>query len=99
MANHIATLEMAREQMVEARRDLAEKLSKADNSIYRSSLIAVQNAIDAIDKALTDEKKIDREDVPVNSFDRKYLHVGVEQSGQPRLRVSPGVNPLSFARE
>ena len=74
MPDHIDALHKAREQMVKARRDLADGLSKPDDGrrrslivtwmagLYlawgRSSFIQVQATIEQIDKAIADEQKI-----------------------------------------
>jgi hypothetical protein len=62
MPDHVKVLEKAREQMVKARRDLAEGLSKPYDGRttpgFRSGFIEVQAAIEQIDKAIADEQKI-----------------------------------------
>ena len=61
MPDHVEVLQKAREQMVKARRDLADGLSKPYDGRttpgLRSSFIEVQSAIDRIDKAIADEQK------------------------------------------
>lgn len=74
MPAHIDVLHKAREQMVKARRDLADDLSKPYDGHRRSliatwlaglnlawgrsSFIKVQATIEQIDKAIADEQKI-----------------------------------------
>ena len=61
MTDHVKALQDAREQMVKARRGLAEGLSKPYDGRttpgLRSGFIEVQNAIEQIDKAIVDEQK------------------------------------------
>jgi hypothetical protein len=61
MPDHVKVLEKAREQMVKARRDLAEGLAKPYDGRttpgLRSAFIDVQSVVDQIDKAITDERK------------------------------------------
>lgn len=62
MTEHVRALQMARERMVKARRDLAKVLAETCDSRKqpenRTTLIEVQNVIDQIDKAIADEWKI-----------------------------------------
>ncbi len=62
MTEHARVLQKAREQMVKARRDLAELLAEPydprKKPKSRTTLIEVQSAIDQIDKAIADEWKI-----------------------------------------
>jgi hypothetical protein len=62
MSDYVKALAKAREQMVKARRDLAEGLSKPYDGRttpgLRSGFIEVQNTIEQIDKAIVDEQKI-----------------------------------------
>jgi hypothetical protein len=58
MPDHIKALKKAREEMVNVRRLLAGSLSKPNMaSDDRSAFIEVQNTIEQIDKAITDERK------------------------------------------
>jgi len=56
MANHIETLEKAREQLVAARRRLADKFSASAG--FRNAFIELQTTINLIDRAIDDEKKL-----------------------------------------
>jgi hypothetical protein len=57
---HVQALQAAREQLVKQRRDLAGSLAKpferGGTEGWRAAIVDVQAAIDAIDKALLDEK-------------------------------------------
>jgi hypothetical protein len=59
MTEHVKALQAAREQMVQARRDLAMVLAEPydprKTPQSRTTLIEVQNVIDQIDKAIADE--------------------------------------------
>jgi hypothetical protein len=61
MTDHVEILQQAREQMVKARRKIAEELSKPYSSNTtpgsRSAFIDIQNTIEQIDKAIADERK------------------------------------------
>jgi hypothetical protein len=60
MIDHVKVLREAREQMVKARRRLAEGLVKPYDGRYtpglRSEFAEVQNTIEQIDKAIADEQ-------------------------------------------
>jgi hypothetical protein len=62
MPGHVEVLQKAREQMVKARRDLADGLSKPYDGRttpgFRSGFIEIQTTIEQIDKAIADEQKI-----------------------------------------
>jgi hypothetical protein len=61
MTEHVKTLEKAREQMIKARRELAEQLSKYHNinqPQFRTAFIEVQSTIEQIDKAIAEEQKV-----------------------------------------
>lgn len=62
MSNHIHTLQKAREQMVKARREIAEELAKPYNPNNtprsRSLFNEIQGTIEQIDKAIEEERKI-----------------------------------------
>jgi len=59
---HVDALKAAREQLVKQRRDLAASLAKpferGGTEGWRVAIVEVQAAIDAIDKAVLDEKKL-----------------------------------------
>lgn len=73
MSDHVKVLQKAREQMVKARRDLADGLSRPDDPgktpNMRTTFIEVQTVIDEIDKAIADEQKIAPEP-PLKRFDK-----------------------------
>lgn len=72
MTKPVDVLNKAREQMVKARRELAEGLSETydprKTPLMRTSFIEVQNVIDQIDKAIADESKL--EPRSVGNFNR-----------------------------
>jgi hypothetical protein len=59
---HVDALKAAREQLVKQRRDLVGSLAKpferGGTEGWRGAIVEVQAAIDAIDKAVLDEKKL-----------------------------------------
>ena len=60
MTDHVDVLQKAREQMIKARRDLADGLSKPYDGRtpdLRKSFIEVQATITRIDDAIADEQK------------------------------------------
>ena len=61
MTEYVGVLNKAREQMVKARRELAEVLAKPydvrKTPQARTTFTEVQNTIDQIDKAIADERK------------------------------------------
>jgi hypothetical protein len=63
MSEHLKVLGTAREQMVKARRGIAEVLSKPYDSRTtpgaRTTFTEIQNTIEQIDKAIADERKLD----------------------------------------
>jgi hypothetical protein len=58
---HLKTLETAREQLVKQRRGLADALAKpysrGESETWLNSFVQLQAAIDAIDRAIGDEKE------------------------------------------
>jgi hypothetical protein len=61
MSDYVKVLEKAREEMVKARRSLAEGLTKPYDGRtkgFRSGFIEVQNTIEYLDRAVADEQKI-----------------------------------------
>ena len=62
MTDHVETLQKAREQMLTARRELADGLSKPFDRNkthgFREDFVEIQNVIDQIDKAIADERKL-----------------------------------------
>ena len=62
MADYAKTLQIAREQMVKARRDVAAELAKPPSAQTtpkaRETFITIQGVIDQIDKAIVDEQKV-----------------------------------------
>jgi hypothetical protein len=73
MSDYVKVLEQAREQMVKARRSLAEGLARPYDGRttpgLRSGLIEVQTVIEQIDKAIVDERRA-APAAPIKDFDK-----------------------------
>lgn len=69
MSDHVKVLEKAREEMVKARRSLAEGLAKPYDGRttpgFRTGFLEVQAVIEQIDKAIADERPASSQSQPV----------------------------------